>query len=131
MGVQATQLTCPSPQWVGVPRGQGREAPRTLSPTLLPAARVQEELDRVLGPGRPPRPEDQRSLPYTNAVLHEVQRFITLLPHVPRCTATDTRLGGYLLPKVGRPGLIHNPEPSPDPHSLFPLPLGVGGLLGA
>uniref|UniRef100_A0A8D1LKR8 Cytochrome P450 2W1 n=1 Tax=Sus scrofa TaxID=9823 RepID=A0A8D1LKR8_PIG len=61
--------------------------------------RVQEELDRVLGPGRPPRLEDQRSLPYTNAVLHEVQRYITLLPHMPRCTATDTRLCGYLLPK--------------------------------
>ncbi|XP_061065880.1 cytochrome P450 2W1 [Eubalaena glacialis] len=65
---------------------------------------VQEELDRVLGPGRPPRLEDQRSLPYTNAVLHEVQRFITLLPHVLRCTASDTQLGGYLLPKVGGPG---------------------------
>ncbi|XP_032951533.1 cytochrome P450 2W1 isoform X3 [Rhinolophus ferrumequinum] len=61
--------------------------------------RVQEELDRVLGPGRPPRPEDQRSLPYTTAVLHEVQRFITLLPHMPRCTVSDTRLHGYLLPK--------------------------------
>lgn len=55
----------------------------------------------MLGPGRPPRLEDQRSLPYTNAVLHEVQRYITLLPHMPRCTATDTRLCGYLLPKVG------------------------------
>ncbi|XP_058566998.1 cytochrome P450 2W1 isoform X2 [Neofelis nebulosa] len=61
--------------------------------------RVQEELDRVLGPGRPPRLEDQRSLPYTSAVLHEVQRSITLLPHVPRCMAADTQLGGYLLPK--------------------------------
>ncbi|TKC49792.1 hypothetical protein EI555_002514, partial [Monodon monoceros] len=61
--------------------------------------RVQEELDRVLGPGRPPRLEDQRSLPYTNAVLHEVRRFITLLPHVPRCTASDTQLDGHLLPK--------------------------------
>ncbi|XP_063090067.1 cytochrome P450 2W1 isoform X2 [Cavia porcellus] len=61
--------------------------------------RVQEELDRVLGARRLPQPEDQQQLPYTNAVLHEVQRYITLLPHVPRCTATDTRLGGYLLPK--------------------------------
>ncbi|XP_047694734.1 cytochrome P450 2W1 isoform X2 [Prionailurus viverrinus] len=61
--------------------------------------RVQEELDQVLGPGRPPRLEDQRSLPYTSAVLHEVQRSITLLPHVPRCMAADTQLGGYLLPK--------------------------------
>uniref|UniRef100_A0A8C2V0U7 Cytochrome P450 family 2 subfamily W member 1 n=1 Tax=Chinchilla lanigera TaxID=34839 RepID=A0A8C2V0U7_CHILA len=61
--------------------------------------RVQEELDRVLGAGRLPKPEDQQQLPYTSAVLHEVQRYITLLPHVPRCTATDTQLGGYLLPK--------------------------------
>ncbi|XP_027778584.2 cytochrome P450 2W1 [Marmota flaviventris] len=61
--------------------------------------RVQEELGHVLGPGRLPRPEDQRVLPYTSAVLHEVQRYITLLPHVPRCTAADTQLGGYLLPK--------------------------------
>lgn len=69
----------------------------------------------MLGRGRPPRLEDQRSLPYTNAVLHEVQRFITLLPHVPRCTAADTRLRGYLLPKVGWP-LAHSPGP-PRPHS--------------
>nr|XP_051697026.1 cytochrome P450 2W1 [Oryctolagus cuniculus] len=61
--------------------------------------RVQEELDRVLGPRGQLRPEDQGALPYTSAVLHEVQRYITLLPHVPRCTAADTRLGGYLLPK--------------------------------
>lgn len=62
--------------------------------------RVQEELDRVLGPGQLPRPEDQRALPYTSAVLHETQRYITLLPHVPRCTTADIQLGGYLLPKV-------------------------------
>ncbi|XP_005080049.1 cytochrome P450 2W1 [Mesocricetus auratus] len=61
--------------------------------------RVQEELDRVLGPGQLPRPEDQRALPYTSAVLHETQRYITLLPHVARCTAADIQLGGYLLPK--------------------------------
>ncbi|XP_069889497.1 cytochrome P450 2W1 [Dipodomys merriami] len=61
--------------------------------------RVQEELDRVLGPGRPPRPEDQQVLPYTCAVLHEAQRFITLLPHVARCTSSCVKLCGYLLPK--------------------------------
>ncbi|KAM5229442.1 cytochrome P450 2W1 [Ctenodactylus gundi] len=61
--------------------------------------RAQEELGRLLGVGGRPRPEDQQRLPYTCAVLHEVQRYITLLPHVPRCTATRTQLGGYLLPK--------------------------------
>ncbi|XP_053411256.1 cytochrome P450 2W1 [Nycticebus coucang] len=61
--------------------------------------RVQEELDCVLSSGRAPQLEDQDKLPYTSAVLHEVQRYITLLPHVPRCTAADVQLGGYLLPK--------------------------------
>lgn len=74
----------------------------------------------MLGPGRPPRLEDQRSLPYTTAVLHEVQRFITLLPHMPRCTVADTRLHGYLLPKVRQPGPLTH---------LF-LSLCVGGTLG-
>lgn len=98
-------------------------------PYLSPAGRVQAELDRVLGPGRLPRLEDQQSLPYTNAVLHEVQRFITLLPHVPRCVAADTQLGGYLLPKVG----THLPDPDGWARPSLPLPslllstLGQGG----
>lgn len=95
----AAALTCASPGGRGPGSRDG--GPQGHWRPLSPADRVQEELDRVLGPGRPPRPEDQRALPYTNAVLHEVQRFITLLPHVPRCTAGTTRLGGYLLPKVG------------------------------
>ncbi|KAM6155808.1 cytochrome P450 2W1 [Rhynchocyon petersi] len=60
--------------------------------------RVQAELDHVLG-ARQPRAADQAALPYTMAVLHEVQRYITLLPHVPRRTTAPTRLGAYLLPK--------------------------------
>ena len=100
-------------RWAGSPRarGGGPGLAGTRAPTFSPAGRVQEELDRVLGPGRLPRLEDQRSLPYTSAVLHEVQRSITLLPHVPRCMAADTQLGGYLLPKVGPP-----PGPRQDVH---------------
>ncbi|XP_021520321.1 cytochrome P450 2W1 [Meriones unguiculatus] len=89
MVMAGTETTAATLQWavflmVKHPRVQGR---------------VQEELDQVLGPGRLPKPEDQRALPYTSAVLHETQRYITLLPHVPRCTAADVQLGGYLLPK--------------------------------
>ncbi|XP_075384314.1 cytochrome P450 2W1 [Tenrec ecaudatus] len=60
--------------------------------------RVQAELDQVLG-DRLPQPADQGALPYSNAVLHEVQRYITLLPHVPRQATAPMRLGAYLLPK--------------------------------
>lgn len=84
----------------------------------------------MLGPERPPQLEDQQLLPYTNAVLHEVQRFITLLPHVPRCTATDMQLGTYLLPKVGWPGPTTTLSP-PGPQHLWWAGLGTSGTKGA
>lgn len=105
-------------EWVGRgPPGPREGLAGRPAPTLLSAGRVQAELDRVLGPGRPPQPEDQRSLPYTNAVLHEVQRLITLLPHVPRCTAAATPAARLPAPQGGRPGL------APTPRS----PLSAGG----
>uniref|UniRef100_A0A7M4FIH5 Cytochrome P450 2W1-like n=1 Tax=Crocodylus porosus TaxID=8502 RepID=A0A7M4FIH5_CROPO len=61
--------------------------------------KVQEEIGRVVEPGSRATYEDRRRMPFTNAVIHEVQRFITLLPHVPRCTAVDTHFRGYLIPK--------------------------------
>uniref|UniRef100_A0A2R9BPY6 Cytochrome P450 family 2 subfamily W member 1 n=1 Tax=Pan paniscus TaxID=9597 RepID=A0A2R9BPY6_PANPA len=91
MVMAGTETTSATLQWAALLMGRHPDV----------QGRVQEELDRVLGPGRTPRLEDQQALPYTSAVLHEVQRFITLLPHVPRCTAADTQLGGFLLPKVG------------------------------
>ncbi|NXU47176.1 CP2W1 protein, partial [Turnix velox] len=43
--------------------------------------------------------EDRKRMPYTNAVIHEVQRFISLVPNFPRCTAVDTHFKGYFIPK--------------------------------
>ncbi|XP_068940946.1 cytochrome P450 2W1 [Petaurus breviceps papuanus] len=62
-------------------------------------AKVQEELDRVLQASRLPEYEDQKALPYTNAVIHEIQRFIALLPHVPHSMSVDTHFRGYFIPK--------------------------------
>ncbi|KAJ6659726.1 hypothetical protein lerEdw1_018441 [Lerista edwardsae] len=61
--------------------------------------KVQEEIRRVVEPGSWATYEDRKRMPYTNAVIHEVQRFITLLPHVPRSTSVDTHFRGYFLPK--------------------------------
>ncbi|XP_075624277.1 cytochrome P450 2F2 isoform X1 [Balearica regulorum gibbericeps] len=61
--------------------------------------KVQEEIGRTVKAGSWATYEDRKNMPFTNAVLHEVQRFITLLPHVPRCTAVDTHFRGYFLPK--------------------------------
>ncbi|XP_062436879.1 cytochrome P450 2J4-like [Rhea pennata] len=63
-------------------------------------ARVQAEIDAVVGQARQVALGDRDSMPYTNAVIHEVQRKSNILPFsVPRMTTRDTTLGGFFLPK--------------------------------
>ncbi|XP_072195648.1 cytochrome P450 2C19-like isoform X2 [Excalfactoria chinensis] len=62
--------------------------------------KVQEEIDRVVGRSRRPCVADRTQMPYTDAVVHEIQRFITLIPtSVPRAVTKDVRFRGYVIPK--------------------------------
>ncbi|XP_006879893.1 PREDICTED: cytochrome P450 2J2-like [Elephantulus edwardii] len=62
--------------------------------------KVQAEIDRVLGQTQQPSMADRDHMPYTNAVIHEVQRMGNIIPlNAPREVAFDTTLGGYDLPK--------------------------------
>lgn len=68
--------------------------------SFLPA-RVQAEIDTVIGQVRQPALEDRNNMPYTNAVIHEVQRKSNIIPfNVPRLTVKDTVLDGFHIPKV-------------------------------
>ncbi|XP_048846354.1 cytochrome P450 2K1-like isoform X1 [Brienomyrus brachyistius] len=60
--------------------------------------RVQEELDRVIG-GRQTRVEDRKNLPYTDAVIHEIQRVAQVTPLVRHSTSCDVVLQGYSIKK--------------------------------
>ncbi|NWV90435.1 CP2D3 protein, partial [Machaerirhynchus nigripectus] len=63
-------------------------------------SKVQAEIDKVIGRGRPPTLKDQASMPYTNAVIHEVQRCADLLPvALPHMTYRDTEVQGFFIPK--------------------------------
>ncbi|KFZ60310.1 Cytochrome P450 2D17, partial [Antrostomus carolinensis] len=63
-------------------------------------SKVQAEIDKVIGRERPPTMADQVSMPYTNAVIHEVQRYGDIVPvGLPHMTYRDTELQGFFIPK--------------------------------
>ncbi|RXN24170.1 cytochrome P450 2K1-like protein [Labeo rohita] len=61
--------------------------------------RVQKEIDQVIG-GRQPVTEDRKNLPYTDAVIHETQRFADIVPmSIPHKTSCDVHFNGYFIKK--------------------------------
>uniref|UniRef100_A0A3B4APW6 Cytochrome P450, family 2, subfamily Y, polypeptide 3 n=1 Tax=Periophthalmus magnuspinnatus TaxID=409849 RepID=A0A3B4APW6_9GOBI len=62
--------------------------------------RMQQEIDNVIGQERFPFMEDRKSLPFVDAVLHEVQRFMDFAPlGAPHYALHNITFRGYTIPK--------------------------------
>ncbi len=88
--------------------------------------KVQQELDTVIGRNRMPEWKDRLELPYTEAVLQEIQRIRTIVPVViPHEASQDTKLNGYDIPKgslvFSNIWAVHNdPEVWSEPDQFKP-----------
>ncbi len=89
--------------------------------------KVQEELDEVAGVGNQPRVSDRARTPYTEAVLHEVQRVANILSRsVPHAAQKDCILStGHFIPEntvvmccIG--SVMMDPEVFPKPSKFDP-----------
>ncbi|XP_036024423.1 cytochrome P450 2C26-like isoform X2 [Onychomys torridus] len=89
-------------------------------------AKVQEEIDRVVGRHRSPCMQDRNHMPYTDAMIHEVQRFIDLVPtNLPHEVTCDIKFRNYLIPKgttviTSLSSVLHDSKEFPNPEVFDP-----------
>ncbi|KAM9354931.1 cytochrome P450 2K1-like [Pholidichthys leucotaenia] len=86
---------------------------------------VQEELRNVIGDAQV-QIADRKNLPFTDAVIHEIQRLSSISPMaLPHKTTRDVIFQGHFIKKGTTvfpllPSVLHDPNEWERPHSFYP-----------
>ncbi|ELW66731.1 Cytochrome P450 2C21 [Tupaia chinensis] len=90
------------------------------------SAKVQEEIHNVIGRHRSPCMQDRSRMPYTDAVVHEIQRYIDLSPNsLPHTVTQDVKFREYTIPKgtgilVSLTSVLYDDKEFPNPEKFDP-----------
>ncbi|XP_036590750.1 cytochrome P450 2C42-like isoform X2 [Trichosurus vulpecula] len=88
--------------------------------------KMHEEIDHVIGRDRRPCMEDRNKMTYTNAVVHEIQRYIDLVPtNLPHAVSEDVQFREYIIPKGTTiipllSSVLYDDEEFPNPDKFDP-----------
>ncbi|KAM3852582.1 cytochrome P450 2K1-like [Vipera latastei] len=87
--------------------------------------KVQEEIAKEIGDTQP-RTDHRAKMPYTDAVIHEIQRFGDIAPsNLPRATTMDVTFKGFFIPKGMYivpllTSVLHDESQWEKPHDFYP-----------
>ncbi|XP_072875291.1 cytochrome P450 2C3-like [Chlorocebus sabaeus] len=90
------------------------------------SAKVREEIDHVVGKNRSVCMQDRSRMPYTDAVVHEIQRYIDLIPtSLPHAVTQDIRFREYFIPKgttilTDLTSVLYDDKEFPNPEKFDP-----------
>ncbi|KAM5236826.1 cytochrome P450 2C18-like isoform 3-T3 [Ctenodactylus gundi] len=89
-------------------------------------AKVQQEIDRVIGRHRSPCMQDRSRMPYTDAVIHEIQRYIDLVPtNLIHAVTCNVKFRNYIIPKgtsviTSLTSVLRDDKAFPNPETFDP-----------
>ena len=88
--------------------------------------KMQKEIDEVVGRDRRPTMADKMDMPYSSAVVMEVQRKANIITfNIPRYLTVDVEIGGHIIPAhttifAQITSVMDNPEIYPQPDRFDP-----------
>ncbi|XP_054974633.1 cytochrome P450 2C42-like [Sorex araneus] len=89
-------------------------------------AKAKEEIERVIGRHRSPSMQDRSNMPYMDALIHEIQRYMYIVPNgLPHAVTQNIKFSEYLIPNgtnifTSLTSVLYDAKEFPNPEGFDP-----------